>query len=115
MSSSTSGPSSIAPKRNRFYALKARGVEESCPDVVMSMLQVFSINVYDFVDSSATLSFVTYLVSRKFDVLPYFLIESILVCTPIGDSVVAKRVHRIGHVMHPNRVILDDLVELYMF
>ena len=29
-----SGPSSEAPNRNHFYALKARGEQESSPDVV---------------------------------------------------------------------------------
>ena len=37
-------------KRNRFYELKARGEQESSPDVVMCMLQVFSVNVYALLD-----------------------------------------------------------------
>ena len=55
-------------------------------------------------------SFVTPLVARKFDVLPNVLIELFLVCTPMGDTVVGKRVNRKFHVMFPNRVNLADLV-----
>ena len=33
-----SGPSSEAPKRNHFYALKARGEQESAPAVMTGML-----------------------------------------------------------------------------
>ena len=79
------------------------------------MLQVFSVNVYAFLDPSATLYFVTPLVARKFDVLPNVLIEPFSVYTPMGDSVVAKRVYRKCHVMLPDRVTLADLVELDMF
>ena len=45
-----SGPSSEAPKRNRFCALKARGEQERSLDIVTGMLQVFLINVYTFID-----------------------------------------------------------------
>ena len=55
------------------------------------------------------------MVSRKFDVFINVLIEPFSVCTPMGDSVVAKRFYRKFHVMLPNRVALTDLVELDMF
>ena len=51
-----SGPSCNAPKKNHFYALKSRGDQVSIPNVVTSMFQVFSINVYAFLDLNATLS-----------------------------------------------------------
>nr|XP_019069806.1 uncharacterized protein LOC109120449 [Solanum lycopersicum] len=73
--SQPSGPSSVAQKRNCFYALKARGEQESSPDIVTGMLQVFSLNVYALLDPGATLSFVKTLVYRKFDVLSDNLIE----------------------------------------
>ena len=76
-------------KRNRFYELKARGEQESSPDVVTGMLQVFSVNVYEFPYPGAIFYFVTPLVDRKFDVLPNVSIEPFSVCTPMGDSVVA--------------------------
>ena len=39
-----------------------------------SYLLSFSINVYDLLDTGATLSYVTPLVARKFDILPGVLI-----------------------------------------
>ena len=92
-----SGTSFEAQKRNRFYALKARGEQENSPDVVKGMLQVFSFDIYAFLDPGATLSFVTPLVSTKFGVLTDVFIEPFLICTPMGDSVVAKE--SIGNVL----------------
>ena len=43
--------------------------------MVTGMLQVFIIDVYALLDPDATLSFVTSLVSKKFNVLLDFLIE----------------------------------------
>ena len=57
----------------------------------MGMLQVFYVNAYAFLDPGATFSFVTPLVSRKFDVLPDILIEPFSVCTTMVDPVVAKK------------------------
>ena len=55
----SSGPNSEVPKRNRFYALEARGEQKISLNVVTGMLQVFFINVYALLNPSATLSFVT--------------------------------------------------------
>ncbi|XP_069145969.1 uncharacterized protein [Solanum lycopersicum] len=110
-----SGPSFKSPKRNRFYAFKARGEHKNSPSVVMGMLQAFPINACVVLDPGATLCFVTSLVARKFDVIPDVLIEPFPVCTLMGDSVVAKRVYRKCPVMLPNRVTLADLVENDMF
>ena len=46
-----------APRKNRFYTLLSRDEQESSPDVVTCMLQVFSINVYAILDLSATCLF----------------------------------------------------------
>ena len=70
-----SGPNSKAPKRNYFYALKARGKQENSPDVVTGTLQVFFVNFYAFLDPGSTLSFNTPLVTTKFDVLPNVLLS----------------------------------------
>ena len=110
-----SGPSSEASIRDHLYAVKARGEQESSPDVVIGLLQVFSFNVYALHSPGATLSFVTPLVGRMFDVLLDVLIRPFYVCTPMGDTLVAKRVNRKCHVMLPNRVILVDLLEHDMF
>lgn len=41
--------------------------------MVISMLQVFSINVYVLLDLSATLSFVSPFLDRRFDIIPHNL------------------------------------------
>ena len=78
-----SSPSSNAPKKNRFYPLRSRGDEEDSPDVVTGMLQVFSINVYNVLEISVTLSFITPLVDMKFNMLLDVLREPFLVTTPV--------------------------------
>uniref|UniRef100_M1DV13 Gag-pol polyprotein n=1 Tax=Solanum tuberosum TaxID=4113 RepID=M1DV13_SOLTU len=85
-----SGSNSDAPKKNRFYALQSRGDQESSPDVMTGMLQVFSIDLYALLDSGDTLSFVTPFVAMKFEILPEVLIESFPVSTPVGNSVGEK-------------------------
>jgi len=70
------------------------------------MLKVFLIDIYDLLDPDATLSFVTPYMSMKFDILPEVLLESFLVSTPVGDSVVAKRVYRRCPISLSRRVTL---------
>ena len=60
--------------------------------MVTGMLQVFSIDVYALLDMGDTLSFVTHLIARKFDILPDILNEPFIVTIPVGASVVANRV-----------------------
>ena len=60
--------SNEAPKKNFFYALRSRGEQETSSDVVTSTLKVFSIYVYSLLDSGTTLSFVTPLLAKKFDI-----------------------------------------------
>ena len=45
--------SSDVPKNNRFYAIHSRGEQETSPDVVTSMLEVFSIDLYALLDPGA--------------------------------------------------------------
>ena len=82
--------------------------------MVIIMLQGFSINVYALLDPGDTLSFITPQVARKFDVLPYILNEPFFVTTPVGDSIVARRVFRSYPIYFPNRVTWVDLVEFDM-
>ena len=42
--------SNEAPKKNHFYALRSRGEQETSPDLVTGMFQVFSIDVYALLD-----------------------------------------------------------------
>ena len=109
-----SSGSSDSPKNNCFYALRLRGEQENSPDMVTTMLKVFSFDVYALLDPGSTLSFVTPLVAKKFDILPEILHEVFIVCTPVGESVVAKRVYRNCPMMLPNRVSYVDIVELDM-
>ena len=87
-----SGLSSVAPKKNRFYALRSRGDQEDSPNVLTIMLQVFSIIVYALLDTGATLSFVIPLVAKKFEMLLDILVEPFSVCTSMGDSDVVKKI-----------------------
>ena len=41
--------------------------------------------------------------------------EPFIVSTPVGESVVAKRLYRNCPILLPNRVTHVELVELYMF
>ena len=65
------------------------------------MLKVFSLNLYALLDPGATLSFVTPLVAKKFDISPDILHEPFTVSTPVGESIVAKRVYRNCPIMLP--------------
>ena len=102
------------PKKNRFYALHSRGEQETSPDVVTGMLKIFTLDVYVLLDPSATLSFVTPLVAKMFDILPNILHEPFLVPTLVGKSVLVKRVYRNCPISLPNRVSYVDLVKLDM-
>ena len=112
--SQSSFPSSYAPKMNRFYALHSRGEQHKSPDVVTRMLQVFYINVYALIDLSAGLSYVTPLVAKKFNNLSDVLVEPFLVTTPVGHSIVSRRVFKSYPIYFPNQITWVDLVEVYM-
>ena len=57
-----------------------------------SMLKVFSLDVYGLLDPGATLSSVTPLLAKRFEILPDILHEPFKVSILVGESVVAKRV-----------------------
>ena len=103
-----------APKNNLFYVLPSRGEKEISPDVVIDIFKVFSIDVYALLDLGDTLSFVTPLVAKKFDIFPDMLYEPFMVSSSVGESVVAKRVYRNCPIMFPNRVYYVELVEIDM-
>ncbi len=77
-------------------------------------LPIFHLDVYDFHDSSVTLSFVTPYVAMRFDVSLEVLLDYFSVSTPIGESIVAKRVYRNYPISLSHRVTHIDLVELDM-
>ena len=114
MKGQASGSNVDTLKKNRFYALRSRGEQESSPYVVACILQVFSIDFYALLEWSARLYFVTPLIDSNFDILPDVLNEPIIVTNPVGDSVVAKRVYRNCPIMLPYSVSHVELVELDM-
>ncbi|WMV38295.1 hypothetical protein MTR67_031680 [Solanum verrucosum] len=61
--------------------------------MVTGMLKFFHLDVYRLLDPGATLSLVTPYVAMRFDVLLDFLIDLFPISTPIGESIVAKRVY----------------------
>ena len=65
----------ISLKKNHFYVLRSRGEQVSFVCMVTSILQVYCSDVYALLDLVATLSFVTPLIDRKFDILPNILSE----------------------------------------
>ena len=99
----TSGSSDV-PMKNHFYSLYSRGDQETSPDMVTSMSKIFTLDLYGLLDPGDTLSFVTPIEAKKFDVLPDFLHEPFLVSTLVGESIVAKRVYSNCPISLPNRV-----------
>ncbi|XP_049391320.1 uncharacterized protein LOC125855617 [Solanum stenotomum] len=81
-SSGLSGSGANAPKQNRFYALQTCGEQEGSPDMVTGMLKVFQLDVYDLLDPSATLSFVTPYVAMTFHMLLDVLLETFFCLYP---------------------------------
>ena len=67
--------SNEALKKNRFYALRSRGKQDTSPDVVTGILKVFSIDVYALLDPGTILFVISFLITKKFDVLPNVLNE----------------------------------------
>ena len=82
--------------------------------MVTGMLQGFSIYFYALLYAGATLSFVTLLVTKKFYILLDVLIKPFSVTTPVGDSVVARKVFKNFPISLTNRVTWMDLLELDM-
>ncbi|MCF6774915.1 hypothetical protein L3H44_11020, partial [Corynebacterium sp. MC-12] len=103
-----------APRHNWFYPLHGRQGVDKVPDVVASMLKVFDFDVYALIDPSATLSFVTSFVAKKFHVDPELLHESYEVSTPIGASIIARKVYRSCPICILHKILPCDLVELDM-
>ena len=77
-------------------------------------------DVYDLFDLGATLSFVTPLVARKYDILPDIQNDHFMVSTLVGESVVSKRVYRNCHKIFTyveleelDMVDVDVILEMY--
>ena len=75
---------------------------------------IFSFDVYALIDPGSTLSYVTPLVARKFERIPELLVKQFEVSTPVGESIIARRVYRNCIVTVCGRDTMADLVELEM-
>ena len=60
-------------QRMNTWRTKGRDEQEKSADVVIGMLQVFSISVYDLLHPGYTLFFVTPLLALTFEILPEVL------------------------------------------
>ena len=74
------------------------------------MIKVFTFDVYALLDPVASVSFVTPYVANQLEILPEKLYEPFYVYTPVGESILAKRVYRCPvSINHKNT--MTDLVE----
>ncbi|XP_070049854.1 uncharacterized protein [Nicotiana tomentosiformis] len=87
---------------------------KSSPDVVTSILSVFSYDVYALIDPGSTLSYVTPFVANKFGVEPELISKPLVVSTPIRDSVIARKVYTDCTMMICNRQTSANLFDLEM-
>ncbi|XP_070043093.1 uncharacterized protein [Nicotiana tomentosiformis] len=106
--------SSSCVNQNRIYALMGRLDWESSPDVVTSILTICSHDAYALIDPGSTLSYITPFVAGKFGIVPDILSDHFAVSTPIGESIIARRVYRGCTVTVCSRQTSADLVELEM-
>ncbi|XP_019237473.1 PREDICTED: uncharacterized protein LOC109217663 [Nicotiana attenuata] len=72
--------SSSSGNQNRIYALAGRQDQESSPDVVT--------------DPGSTLSYITPFAAGKFGIVPEILSDPFTVSTPVGESIIDRRVYR---------------------
>ncbi|XP_070047138.1 uncharacterized protein [Nicotiana tomentosiformis] len=101
-------------QQNCIYALSGRQNLESSPDMVVGILSVFSLNVYALIDPGSTLSYISPFVASSCGKKPELLRQLFEVSTPVGESVVVRRVYRGCDVMIHNRHTLADLNRLEM-
>lgn len=76
--------------------------------MVTGMLQVFYIYVYVLLDPEALLSFVNPYIA----VSPITLTNSFSMSTPVGKSIISKKVYRNFPITVSQKITLVDLVEL---
>jgi len=108
------GESSFGSGKNRTYSLTSRQDSESSPDVVTGTLIVCSHCVYALIDPGSTLSYVTPFIAGKLCIVAESLDRPFIVSTPVGESIVARRVYRGCTVEIIDRQTSIDLVELEM-
>ncbi|WMV26002.1 hypothetical protein MTR67_019387 [Solanum verrucosum] len=100
--------------QNRLYALGNRQYLEASPDVVTSMLRVISDDGYVLLEHGATLSSVIPYIALKFGISLTQILEPFFICTPVGGSIVARKLYRnfIVTILHRDTIV--GLVEFDM-
>ena len=78
------------------------------------MIKVFTFDVYAFLDSGSSLSFVTPYVANKFEILPERFCEAFYDSIPIWESILAERGYRDCPVYINHKNTMADLKELDM-
>ncbi|XP_070034519.1 uncharacterized protein [Nicotiana tomentosiformis] len=101
-------------QQNRIYALSGPQNLESSPDVVTSILFVFSLYMYVLIDPSNTLSYIFPLVASKCGKEPEMIRQPFQVSMPMGELVIVRRVYRSCDVMLYDCHTMSDLNELEM-
>ncbi|KAH0678949.1 hypothetical protein KY284_020034 [Solanum tuberosum] len=105
----------VAPtQQEQVVCSQARQDQEDSPDVVISTLRVFHLDVYALLDLGATLSFVTPYIEVNFRVNAETLSEPFSVSTPVGDPVIPRQVSRNYPTTVSLKVTSADLEELEM-
>lgn len=81
--------------QNRLYAFTTRQESEASHDVVISMLKVFSHDVYYMIDLGSTLSYVPPFMALHFGFCHECILDLFSVFTTIGDFIVARNFIRV--------------------
>ena len=96
--------------KNLFSALRSLGEHGTSTDMVTGLLNFFSIDIYASFYRGLTLSFITLLVAKKFDIFPNKFDKTFIVSTSLSESVVAIRLYRDYPIIISNRVSYVELV-----
>uniref|UniRef100_M1D8D1 Gag-pol polyprotein n=1 Tax=Solanum tuberosum TaxID=4113 RepID=M1D8D1_SOLTU len=88
------GASSSGSGQNRTYSLAGWQVSESSPDVVTGALIVCFHYVYALIDLGSTLSYVAPFIAGKLCIVAKSLDRPFTVSTPVGESIIARKVYR---------------------
>ncbi|KAF3647993.1 hypothetical protein FXO37_19686 [Capsicum annuum] len=75
---------------------------------------IFHVHVYSLLDLGASLSFVTPYIAGDFEISPKILAEPFLVSTPVGKTIIGRRVYRHCPIMIFKKATSADLAKLEM-
>ncbi|WMV23781.1 hypothetical protein MTR67_017166 [Solanum verrucosum] len=107
------GPGTVGRGQSRVFALTRQDVEASNA-VVTGILSVCSFDAITLIDPRSTHSYVSSYFAIRFDRLPKLLKDPFLVATPVGESLLVKRVYKFCQLSVQGKCIVADLFELEM-